>query len=44
MVELDSLRESLVAGEIDRATFLRRARGRGLTRSAAGARSAAWGR
>ena len=44
MVELDSLRESLVAGEIDRATFLRKALGLGLSLSAAGALVAAWGR
>ena len=43
MHELDSLRESLLEGEIDRASFLRKALGLGLSLSAAGALFAAWG-
>ena len=44
MYELDSLRESLLEGELDRASFLRKALGLGLSISAAGALFAAWGR
>jgi peptide/nickel transport system substrate-binding protein len=44
MHELDSLRESLLEGEIDRGTFLRRALALGLSLPAAGALVAAWGR
>src|SRR3954464_11869491 len=43
MYELDSLRESLLEGELDRASFLRKALGLGLSISAAGALFAAWG-
>ena len=41
--ELDSLRESLLEGELDRASFLRKTLGLGLSLSAAGALFAAWG-
>src|SRR6478609_9127884 len=44
MNELDSLREALLEGEIDRRTFLRRAAALGISLSAAGALVAAWGR
>jgi peptide/nickel transport system substrate-binding protein len=44
MNELTSLRESLLEGEIDRGTFLRRALALGFSLSAAGALFAAWGR
>jgi peptide/nickel transport system substrate-binding protein len=44
MHELEHLRESLLEGEIDRGTFLRRAVALGISLSAAGALVAAWGR
>src|SRR4051812_45352853 len=44
MHELNSLRESLLDGEIDRGTFLRRALALGISLPAAGALFAAWGR
>jgi peptide/nickel transport system substrate-binding protein len=44
MHELDRLRESLLEGEIDRRTFVRRALALGMSLSAAGTLAAAWGR
>jgi peptide/nickel transport system substrate-binding protein len=44
MHELDSLREALLEGELDRRAFLRRALALGLSLPAAGALFAAWGR
>ena len=44
MHELNSLRESLLEGEIDRGTFLRKALALGFSLPAAGALFAAWGR
>jgi len=44
MNELDSLREALLEGELDRRTFLRRALALGISLPAAGALFSAWGR